>query len=498
LSSLLVLVAVTAAGARAAGEPDSDVTDPGLTNGPIAYQAGTRVTITTLGTTEGDPKALASTDPRFPLASAADPDWSPSGLRLAFTRKLDGRRQIFLTGGAGGETEPLFGANTPSGLAEAYEPTWSDTGAYLAFTGVREGLAPQIFRVSVRGLLLQQLTDEPGGASQPDWSPGGAWIAFTSARAGTNDIWAVSPRGAGARRISRGTGSETDAAWRPPKGREIAYAATTPTRTRILVRDDNGVSAPRTLTRPGRGWRDGAASWAPSGGALLFTRGNAKASSTRLVNVDDDAFHKSTPEIAGGIRANWGPLPVAPDGDRAPTDGTLAITPVGDDEVTLSPPDSTVQDEIEQEGARVPEGFLVRAPGGERVDVVGDAPGAEPVDVEVSGTFEVLAAEPGTSATLGLRGEPPDCSGPGAAAASLGARAAKTKPKKKLKLKGKGAVKAVKGHAGGATSKTEWSIEETCAGIVFTVDEGQVEVTDDRRPGEVQTAIPGKPVTVPG
>ena len=495
LSSLFV-IAVTAAGARAAGEPDSDVTDPGLTNGPIAYQAGTRVTITTLGTTEGDPKALASSDPRFPLARAADPDWSPSGLRLAFTRKVDGRRQIFLTGGAGGRTEPLFGAATP--LAEAYEPTWSDTGAYLAFTGVRGGLAPQIFRVSVKGLLLEQLTDEPGGASQPDWSPGGAWIAFTSARTGTNDIWAVSPRGTGARRISRGTGSETD--------RRVATAPRP--RDRLRGHDPHAHAHPRPRRRRRERAARPHASRARMAGRrrVLGAVGRGAAVHPRQrKGLRDPAGERRRRRVSqvgardrrgnrerAGARCRWRPTATAPLRTGRLRSRRSAMT-----RSRSRRPTARCRTRSRRKGRAFRRAFssALRVARGSMSSGTLPAPSRSTWrSPGRSRSSNPIPARRPRSAFAASRPTARDPTPPRRASAREQPRRSR---RRSSSSRGRARSKRSRATPGARPARPSGASRRPAPAIVFTVDEGQVEVTDDRRPGEVQIAVPGRPVTVP-
>lgn len=483
---LRVTSAVVCAGlltsAHATGDSATPPAAPALeTNGPLAYQTGTTVTLTTVGTSELVTRQLLTGDAvdddgevtQFPIENAADPAWSPSGLRLAFTRKVDGRRQIFLTN-RGAEPRQLL-----QDPAEAFDPAWSNTGERLAFTSTRNG-HPEVWVVDVSGEHPARLTPLTPGrvARDPDWSPSGDRIAFVSNQAGTVDIWTMAPNGSALQQVTAMAGAEVDPDWRPD-GTQIAFAGTRRGRSSIFVVDREGATVPRALTRARAPLRDRFPSWAPAGDAIAFTRiGTQARTQTRVTNTSNDTWHTSRQEIIGGGRASWGALP-APPKNPAMLEGSVIIMP-GDD-TTVSPPASSVRDAIADDGARVPEGYVVRASESDPVTLVAnpastDSPPGTSVEVEVSGTFEVT--EDGSDLALELVGSPLDCSA-GETPIEGGATALAAAPKKskKLKQKGKGTGHGPRGVSGdkkGVPQGTDWSIEETCAGTIFAVEKGSV------------------------
>ena len=461
------------------GSAPQNAAPPGETNGPLAYQAGSKVTITTVGTAEDVSRELLKGPPddgevtQFPIADATDPAWAPSGLRLAFTRRVDGRRQIFLTS----RDEP------PKQLladpAEAFDPAWAPTGEKLAFTSTRDGHR-EIYAVDVNGANLKRLT--PGADSRnPDWSPDGERIAFESTRAGGTDIWTMRPDGSDVRRITARSGAERAPDWRPD-GTQIAFSGRTRGRESILVVDPDGATKPRALTRGDAQSRDRYPSWAPAGDAIAFTRiGPDHVGSTRVTSTSSAGFHDSRPEVEGGVRASWGVLPAPPE-DPALLDGSVVIEPGR--EATISPPESAVREEVADDGARVPEGYVVRAAEDDPVTLIADpastdSPAGASVELEVSGTFEI--SKDAGDLALELVGSPLDCSSDEIpAAGEATARAAKKPKTKKLSMKGKKGKRrgknpaVVSGDKKGIDKGTDWSIEETCDGTIFSVTEGAV------------------------
>jgi dipeptidyl aminopeptidase/acylaminoacyl peptidase len=110
----------------------------------------------------------------------ADPQISPDGVRVAFTRVWvdveadEYRTQIWLAE-RGRAARPLTAGRLDS------QPSWSPDGRRLAFVRKSESGKPgQIFVMPTDGGEAVPLTALEGGASAPAWSPDGERIAFAS------------------------------------------------------------------------------------------------------------------------------------------------------------------------------------------------------------------------------------------------------------------------------------------------------------------------------
>jgi dipeptidyl aminopeptidase/acylaminoacyl peptidase len=115
------------------------------------------------------------------LTWIADPQISPDGRRVAFTRvTVDPVADSYLTTlwvvpTAGGAPRALTFGGRDS------QPRWSPDGGRLAFLrSPGEGKCPQLHVLPMSGGEAVRLTDLPKGASSPAWSPDGRRIAFTS------------------------------------------------------------------------------------------------------------------------------------------------------------------------------------------------------------------------------------------------------------------------------------------------------------------------------
>jgi Tol biopolymer transport system component len=85
----------------------------------------------------------------------SDPAWSPDGLRLAFTRQVDGVKRIFIVD-ADGQTN--LESLTPGASCDCEEPTWSPDGTELAYVGPGDGVIRPIFVVPATGGSPRRIT----------------------------------------------------------------------------------------------------------------------------------------------------------------------------------------------------------------------------------------------------------------------------------------------------------------------------------------------------
>ncbi|MGB8524550.1 MAG: hypothetical protein WCD43_16415, partial [Candidatus Acidiferrales bacterium] len=148
--------------------------------------------VTSLGAQNATPPAASQTrsitdKDLFDFIWVANPQLSPDGTRVAFTRvNVDEKRtgyetSIWTVATSGGES-PVRMTN---GKHDA-QPRWSPDGKRIAF--VRGGdkdeagktKPPQIAMLSLAGGEAWIITDLPKGASSPLWSPDSKRIAFMS------------------------------------------------------------------------------------------------------------------------------------------------------------------------------------------------------------------------------------------------------------------------------------------------------------------------------
>ncbi|TYP92801.1 WD40-like Beta Propeller Repeat [Fodinibius salinus] len=98
------------------------------------------------------------------------PDWSPDGTKIAFSRIVDGNHEVFIMNKDGSNQQ-----NITNNAAEDVAPDWSPDGLKIAFTSDRDG-DKEIFVTYPRTNKIRQLTDNTRTDHSASWSPDGRKI----------------------------------------------------------------------------------------------------------------------------------------------------------------------------------------------------------------------------------------------------------------------------------------------------------------------------------
>src|SRR5688572_19369054 len=157
----------------------------------------------------------------------SQPDWSPDGRQIAFTRD-SGKVIDIWTIDAGGSSPRQVTKST----GFAVDPQWSRDGRSILFVSMDQGKALGLWSVGVTdGAVRPILSDEHQNIS-PGWSPDGGQIVFVSNRPwgdkriqGTGGIWTLRPETG---QVDLLLQEETVYHARPvwsPDGRKVAYAS---------------------------------------------------------------------------------------------------------------------------------------------------------------------------------------------------------------------------------------------------------------------------------
>jgi Tol biopolymer transport system component len=241
----------------------------------------------------------------------SQPDWSPDGTRMAFTRRRkDGPGQdIYLMPALGGDALLLVEqASDPSWspdgewiayadlsrgwfniariavdsrdapvavtkLEESYfhrNPSWTPDGETIVYNRSPGGLSGQLMRIPSRGGRPRQITDDPAGTANVTAvvTPDGRYVVHVSDRGGALNLWRVPIDGGEPERITSGAGRDLTPAV-SPDGRYIAFALA-PIDSRIFAFAPGGGS-PGVLAELGE-----AQAWAPGlssdGTQIVFSR----------------------------------------------------------------------------------------------------------------------------------------------------------------------------------------------------------------------------------
>jgi dipeptidyl aminopeptidase/acylaminoacyl peptidase len=265
---------------------DGPVVFLGVRRGELPYESG----YLTTGLRVFEPGAPGSTRVITDDPSDADPQVSPAGRTIVFSRKVPSGLPfpypemvggIFAIGIDGSGLRQLTGGG-PEGASDV-EPAFYPSGESVVFdrasgpTG--EG---DLYSVRLDGSGLRQLTHGPAREQGPTVSPSGRQIAFTCGSAGGNerieDVCSIRPDGSHRRLLTRKLkqGAEPFDPDFSPTSRQIAFTLGPGTAADVFTMRANGSGLGALTNRSPTGRRTfprklGYASpaYAPSGGSLI-------------------------------------------------------------------------------------------------------------------------------------------------------------------------------------------------------------------------------------
>jgi Tol biopolymer transport system component len=123
------------------------------------------------------------------------PAWSPDGREVAFSthniedpndRSLE-RSDIWIVNVASGEERQLTG----EAVGDAAQPQWSPTGARIAYWSRRKGGQRDLWTIPANGGTPVAVTDDADFDWNPVWAPDGKHLYFASDRGGQMNLWRV-------------------------------------------------------------------------------------------------------------------------------------------------------------------------------------------------------------------------------------------------------------------------------------------------------------------
>jgi Tol biopolymer transport system component len=123
------------------------------------------------------------------------PAWSPDGREVVYcTHKIEDpndrsleRSDIWIVNVATGEKRQLTG----EAIGDAAQPQWSPSGARIAYWSRRKGGQRDIWTIPAAGGTPVAVTDDVAFDWNPVWAPDGRYLYFASDRGGQMNLWRV-------------------------------------------------------------------------------------------------------------------------------------------------------------------------------------------------------------------------------------------------------------------------------------------------------------------
>jgi TolB protein len=176
------------------------------------------------------------------------PEFLPNGSKLLFSSTAGGgSAQIYIANSDGSGIQRV----TSTQSIEVEARVNPKTGRDIAFTSGRTG-HPQIFRMTLEGGDVQQLSSGEGEAVNPSWHPDGQMLAFAWTRGfdiGNFNIFVMDVATRNVVQLTHGAGRNENPTW-APDGYHIVFASKRGSKTQVYTMLADGTQV-RQLTTEG-------------------------------------------------------------------------------------------------------------------------------------------------------------------------------------------------------------------------------------------------------
>lgn len=226
------------------------------------------------------------------LAGDEEPQWSPDGTRIVFTRTQNGSQEVWVMNADGSNQTQLTVSGDGSCLESTFSenPSWSPDGTKIIFTTDRSTTTDDedLWIMNADGTNQVKLTGlTTRHESEAFFSPDGSTIVFQVEpinNAGCDiggvdggELWLMNADGTNARRMTTISNCSFDEnyTW-SPDGRKIAFTKSTPALAcydEVFVIDVDGTN-PLQLTNCLSNNGSEHPAWSPDGTSILFANGS--------------------------------------------------------------------------------------------------------------------------------------------------------------------------------------------------------------------------------
>jgi dipeptidyl aminopeptidase/acylaminoacyl peptidase len=286
----------------------------------------------------GSPKRLISEKDLFNFVWIGDPQLSPDGTRVAFTRvTVDDKRTGYETSIWIADTRGKDGPIRMTNGKHDTQPRWSPDGTHIVLvraTGEKDetGKAkpPQLAMLSLAGGEASTLTDLPKGASGPVWSADGTRIAFESSttqedlekaqhkkNAKPGDGQAESEHESDVHVINRAVYRSNDAGYLDPERHSHIWVLETPAASDEI---------PKPLQLTSGNFDESEPVWSHDGSRIYFTTRRIAEPYYELPTTDIYSVPAAggNSEKLASVPMNIGNLVLSPDGGRLAFHGAVS------------------------------------------------------------------------------------------------------------------------------------------------------------------------------
>ena len=255
---------------------------------------------------------------------AAQPVWSPSGVRIAYWSNTGGQRDLYTIAAGGGTRVPVT-----NDAALDWCPVWSPDGKFLYFASDRGG-SMNLWRIAIdeatgqpRGTPEAVVTGVQAWNEMPSFSKSGDRLVFRSAVNATNPVAvAILPEGssrAGDARVLNNSNTSRIPSDVSPDGRRLAFGSIGERQEDIFVSAVDGSGLRRVTNDEAR---DRSPQWSRDGKSLYFYSNREGEWAIWAIGVDGGRLRKIA-AMKGGILY---PL-LSPRGDRLVVSSSDANAP---------------------------------------------------------------------------------------------------------------------------------------------------------------------------